>query len=107
MSLYVRTIKYKDTKELSVELEFLSACAKVEGHELMKLVLENTEMQTRFKNCASKLLRAMKRDGVIKLFVFESELESTEKMETIYLINKFPDLASIDSYSDNAIYVKL
>ena len=71
MSVSLHNIKFTDAKDLSVELEFIIACNKIEGNELIKISLENTEMQQKFKSAVSRLLKSIKKDGVIRLFVFE------------------------------------
>ena len=107
MSFSVKEITYTDPQSFSTELEFTVACSRVEGVDLLKLSLLNSDMANRFRSTAAKLLRAMKRDGVIKLFVFESELNVQEKMESVYLLNKFPELSLNDKLSETDIYIKL
>ena len=106
MSLSLHNIRFTDSKELSVELEFIFACNKVEGNELIKLSLENTELVQKFRSCATRLLRAAKKDGVIRLFVFEDEL-SQEKTECVYLLNKYPSLTEGSKEDPGVIYIKL
>ena len=107
MSVSLHNIKFTDAKDLSVELEFIIACNKIEGNELIKISLENTEMQQKFKSAVSRLLKSIKKDGVIRLFVFEEELNHTEKTESIYLLNKFPFLAGESEGSPTSVYIKL
>ena len=107
MSVSLHNIKFTDAKDLSVELEFIIACNKIEGNELIKISLENTEMQQKFKSAVSRLLKSIKKDGVIRLFVFEDELNLTEKTESVYLLNKFPFLAGENEGSTTSVYVKL
>ena len=108
MSLSLHNINYKDTKSLAVELEFIIACSKVEGKELVKLTLSNEDALLRFKNAATRILKAMKKDGVIKLFLFEDEFLIEEKMETVYIVNKFPFLSEVkNSPSQNSFYIKI
>ena len=108
MSLFLHGINYKDAKTLQTELEFIVACNKVEGKELIKLSLLNEEALLRFKNAATRILKNMKRDGVIKLFLFENEFSSEEKMETIYMMNKFPFLfESEEPRSESSLYIKI
>lgn len=106
MSFSLYNVKYTDAKDLSVELEFIIACNKVEGNELIKISVENTDNKDKFRVSASRLLRAMKKDGVIRLFVFEDDLFS-EKTESVYLLNKFPFLSENNELSPYAVYVKL
>lgn len=107
MLFSVKEITYTDSKNLSVELEFIIACSKVEGAELIKLKLLNENMAGRFANSAARLLKSMKKDGIIKLYLFENELSSQEKMESVYLLNKFPSLSDIKEFSQTDIYIKL
>ena len=107
MSFSVKEITYTDPNSLLVELEFTVACSRVEGIDLLKLSLVNLDMSKRFQSSSAKLLKAMKRDGVIKLFVFENELSSQEKMESVYLLNKFPELSLIEERSETNVYIKL
>lgn len=107
MSIALHTINYTDAKTLSVELEFIIACNKVEGNELIKLTLGNTDMKDRFKSAVSRILKSIKKDGVIQLFVFEDELEAQEKTESVYLLNKFPFLSDKNAGDSTTLYVKL
>ena len=106
MNTTVHTIEYKDKKSLNTELLFIIACERVAGRELVNVRLSNTETGATFRNSAAALLRAMKREGVITLFVFEDELRDQEKTESIYLVNKYPALASAEA-CETGIYIKL
>ena len=107
MSISLHKIKFTDAKDLSVELEFIIACNRVAGNELIKIVLENEDMKDKFRSSSSRLLKSIKKDGVIQLFVFENELTASEKTESIYLLNKFPYLLENADESLCAVYVKL
>lgn len=107
MSICAHNVKYTNTKELSVELEFIVACSKISGNELIIIKVENTESDQKFKNAASRLLKSMKKDGVIQLFVFADELALEEKTESVYLLNKFPDLIENCDTSPNTVYIKI
>lgn len=107
MSFSVKQITYTDSNSFSVELEFTIACSRVEGIDLLKLSLANPDSSKKFQSSATRLLKTMKRDGIIKLFVFENELNLQEKMESVYLLNKFPELSFIEEHSENNIYIKL
>lgn len=106
MSLSLHNIRFTDSKDLSVELEFIIACNKIEGNELIKLTLENTELVQKFRSSSARLLKSAKKDGVIRLFVFEDEL-SQEKTESVYLLNKYPSLAENSTGDPSVIYIKL
>ena len=107
MSLSLHKVKFTDAKNLSVELEFIIACSKIEGNELIKLSLENTEAQEKFKSAVSRILKSIKKDGVIQLFVFEDQLTEQEKTESVYLLNKYPSLIESSEMNPNSIYIKL
>ena len=107
MSPVQKKINFTDIKSLSVELEFIIACNKVEGNELIKISLDNTDMEIKFKSAVTRLLKAIKKDGAIQLFIFENELSEQEKTESVYLLNKFPFLAECNSADANSIYIKL
>ena len=107
MSISVHTVKYTSTKDLSVELEFIIACNKISGNELIMITLENTDMQQKFKNGATRLLKSMKKDNVIQLFVFADELSLDEKTESVYLLNKFPSLIEDYDTNQNTVYIKI
>ena len=107
MSLSMYNVKFTDSKELSVELEFIIARNKVEGNELIKLTLENTDMQQKYKSAVTRLLKSIKREGVIQLFIFEEDLILQEKTESIYLLNKFPFLSEIKNTDPSALYIKV
>lgn len=107
MSLTLHKIKFTDIKNLSVEIEFIIACSRIEGNELIKLSLENTEAEQKFKTAVSKVLRSIKKDGVIQLFVFENELKEQDKTESVYLLNKFPFLSGAEESDSCSVYMKL
>jgi hypothetical protein len=106
MDITVNTIEYKDKRSLGTELLFIIACEKVKGSELVNVRLANVESAATFRNSAAAILRKLKRDGVISLFVFEDEIASSDKTECIYLLNKFPSLAEMEA-SEMGIYIKL
>ena len=102
-----------------VSAAFAIAITAVAGfkHFMPSAVSENTTLSalsgtsntviSTAETSAVKLLKAMKRDGIIKLYLFEKELSDPEKMESIYLLNKFPELSEIEILSEKSIYVKL
>jgi len=106
MSLSLHNIKFTDTKNLSVELEFIIACNRVKGNELIRLSLENTDTAGKFRAAALRLLKSIKKDGIIQLYVFEDELFD-DKTESVYLLNKFPYLSENNEKSADAVYIKL
>ncbi len=107
MDIAVQKVEYIDINDLSVQLEYSVARNKVEKKELLKILLVNSDSSINFISSANKLLKSMKKDGIIKLFVFESDLNNLEKMETIYLLNKFPELSFTNDSSETTIYIKI
>ena len=107
MKPFVHSLEYKDYASMVTEIHFLIACDKVSGADLIKIELKNTEVTKRFISSVTRFLRALKKDGIIKLFVFESELSLSDKMESVYLINKFPMLQKESGGSESAVYIKL
>ena len=103
----VKKIKFTEYKELLKELEFTVACEKVAGNELMILEEDGGSGDGKFMQSAIRALKLMKRDGVIKLFVTASDLANPEKMEGVYLLNKFPYVSEKEYFSEFRIYVKL
>ena len=106
MDITFNTVEYKDKRSLGTELLFMIACERVRGSELLNVRLANAESSATFRNSAALILRKLKREGVISLFVFEDELASSDKTECVYLLNKFPKLAEIEP-AETGIYVKL
>ena len=107
MIFTVKKFKFTEYKELLKELEFTVACEKVSGNELLIIEEEGNLNGAKFVQSALRALKLMKRDGVIKLFVKASEILNPEKMEGVYLLNKFPQIAEADNSSETKIYIKL
>lgn len=107
MEISVHEIEYVGSKELFTELNFIIACDRVCHKELINVRLSNVSTAETFKNSATRILKGMKRQGVIQLFVFESEVNDSEKTESVYLLNKFPELSEKVSDNSNSIFIKL
>ena len=93
--------------ELNTEIRFLVASATVDNKSLMLLrfgVDLSERDQERIKTCVIKVLRVLKREGIIQFFVTREgfELDSTEAN---FLTNKFGDY--IQSYESGYAYIKL
>ena len=106
MDIVTYPIDFKDIRSLSTEVKFYIACERVAGRELLNIRPADEQESARFINAAVRLLKGMKRSGMIQLFVFESELADPDKTESVFLLNKFPELASRE-VSETGIYVKL
>jgi hypothetical protein len=107
MEVAVHRIEYTDSKTLFTELHFAIACDRISRKDLINVRLVNENVSETFRNSATRILKAMKREGTIKLFVFENDIENTEKTEVVYLLNKFPNLPEITSENPNSIFIKL
>ena len=107
MELSIHNVTYTDAKSLETEMYFAISCDRVAGKDLILITLENESASRRFISALTKLLRVMKRAGDIKIYLFESELEESDKMESVYLINKYPELASHELRRDSAVFIKL
>lgn len=94
--------------ELNTEMRFLFASAKVDGSEIVRIVLptgENEKENERISGCVIKLLRTLKKEKVIEFYV-NKEGFLQNSTEAIYFTNKFG--AYLDqSDNDNCVYVKI
>ena len=70
MEVKIYEITYKDVRDLALQLEFSVAIGRVEGRELIGFKVLNDDFESKGKNHISKILRGMKREGIVKLFVF-------------------------------------
>lgn len=107
MEISVHRIEYTDSKGLFTELNFIIACDRVSHKELINVCLANEGVAETFRNSATRILKAMKREGTIQLFVFEPEIDNSEKTESVYLLNKFPELSEQSTGNPNSIFIKL
>ena len=95
--------------ELNTELRFLFASAKVDGDEIVRIVLphcDNDKENERVVSCVIKVLRTLKKEKVIQFYVNKDgfTLNSTEAS---FIINKYGEFIR-DGYSDsNYIYIKM
>ena len=95
--------------ELNTELRFLFASAKVDGVELVKLdppLTDNEKEDARINTCVIKVLRTLKKDGVIAFYV-NREGFSVGSTEAVFLHNKYADHIEPDVTETLSIYVKL
>ena len=107
MEIKIYEITYKDIRDLELQIEFSVATGRVEGRELIGFKVLNDDFESRGKNHISKILRGMKREGIVKLFVFEDDLANHEKMESVYMLNKFPSLLENNNLSYDTVFVKI
>ena len=107
MEIKIYEITYKDIRDLELQIEFSVATGRVEGRELIGFKVLNDDFESKGKNHISKILRGMKREGIVKLFVFEDDLANHEKMESVYMLNKFPSLLENKNLSSDTVFVKI
>ena len=107
MNLFIKDVKYESLKSLETEIKLYIAMARVEGRELTCFALENPESCEIFYKSASRILRAMKRGGFIKLFVTKSDMQDHAKTETAFILNKHPELSHGIGKDSEFVLVKL
>lgn len=104
--LNIYRIEFKNAKALNTELLYLIASERARGKELVAFTVDNESDTDAFIRSCSKILKALKKDGYIRLYVFAAELDDNDKMETVYMLNKFPELEK-EEKRENIIFVKL
>ena len=94
---------------LNTEMRFLFAGARVDGEELVRLELphgDDEKENSRISGSVIKVLRTLKKDGVIQFYV-NREGFAAASTEASFLLNKYGEFIS-DGVSEPAyIYVKL
>jgi hypothetical protein len=99
----------QNRSELNTEMRFLFASAKVDGVELLKLDLPHTELDkenARINSCVIKILRSMKKEGIIEFYV-NREGFSVNSTEAIFLQNKYSNCIETNVTETASIYVKM
>lgn len=99
----------QNRSELNTELRFLFASAKVDKIELLRLdptLTDNEKENARINSCIIKVLRAVKKEGLIAFYV-NREGFAAGSTEAIFLHNKYPDCVESDAQDTDSIYVKL
>lgn len=91
MNLATNILTGTNSGLLKTEIMFFIAEAKATGHDLIKLKAEEKQLDT-----VSKILRSIKKEGTIQLFVFSDSFDD-KTTEIEYLQNKYPDIYEIDS----------
>ena len=104
--LNIYKIDFKNAKALNTELLYMIASERARGKELVAFTVDNSSDADAFIRYCSKILKTLKKDGYIRLYVLASELEDNDKMETVYMLNKFPELEK-EEKRENVIFVKL
>ena len=95
--------------ELNTEMRFLLASARVDGEELVRLDLphgEDEKENGRISGSVIKVLRTLKKDGVIQFYV-NKEGFAAGSTEASFLLNKYGDFIADGTKNPSYIYVKL
>ena len=95
--------------ELDTEMRFLFASAKVDGEELIRLILPVTEDEkenSRINGCVIKVLRTLKKESVIQFYVNREGFVAAST-EASFLLNKYGEFISDDISEAKIIFVKL
>ena len=95
--------------ELNTEMRFLFASAKVDGDEIVRIVLptgDSEKENERINGCVIKVLRTLKKEKVIQFYVNKDGfmLNSTEAN---FLLNKYGDYIKDDYMAANCLYIKM
>ena len=88
--------------DVNNEIRFLVAGARVDGKVLMRLNFSSEAVEKQ-KQYAVRVLRSLKKDGIIEFFVLSENLNA-DSTEAVYLMNKYGEY--IDESVD-CVYVKL
>ena len=94
MNIITYEIKGKNSDQITTEIIFFVTSAKTLEYDLIKLnlkLIENRELDEKRKALSDKILKSIKRRGMIQLYISAADFESTST-EAIYLGNKYPDL---------------
>ena len=95
--------------ELNTEMRFLFASARVDGEELVRLDLpfcDNEKENSRISGSVIKVLRTLKKDGVIQFYVNREGFAATST-EASFLLNKYGNFIAEGVNEPSYIYVKL
>lgn len=95
--------------ELNTEMRFLFASAKVDGEELVRLVLpfcDDEKENSRISGSVIKVLRTLKKEGVIQFYV-NKEGFAAVSMEASFLLNKYKDFIGEGKNDPACVFVKL
>ena len=98
MEAYIVKVKYETKKALKTDIVFNIASLRASGYEVAIFECVAPDNSVKFRNAASDILRKLKREGLIQLFVFGEDFESKDLTEIEYLKNKYPTLS--DSLTD-------
>ena len=104
-------INYMKPERLMTELRFNIASARASGFELIKIEFPKDDAPDAEKLVSSvlKKLRLLKKEGVVQFFANNDSFER-HATEAVYLLNKYPEIASDESLTDSAgqvVFIRL
>ena len=105
MEIRYQTVTGKYQRELKTEIMFFIASSKALGEELFILKIKPAfldERDARRTDSVSRILKDLKRRGIIQFFAVSSDFGSP-LTEIEYLKNKYPDITEIKS--DESFFV--
>lgn len=110
MNIINYEITGKNADQITTEIMFFVTSAKTLNYDLITLSLksiENKELDEKRKSLADKILKSVKKKGIIQLYISCLDFESTST-EAVYLKNKYPDLIlSPTNANENSFILKI
>ena len=107
-------MKYKEltlsgttADKIKTEIMYEVASAHIAGVELIRFDLDTSD-EIQYKRtfaAVTKILKAMKSDGVIQFFATPASMESYS-MEAQFLFNKYSEYLSDDTQTTGFVYVR-
>ena len=107
MDFVTYKIESSSAYDMKTEIIYTVKGAFVAGERLIVLNFVAEEPWSVLEPRAAKILRALKREKAIELFVDASELKDAAPVEAVYLLNKFPKLPESVDIGGKNIIVKI
>lgn len=107
MNIVINEITGKNTELITTEILFFITSAKTLSCDLIKLKIkpiENEERDAKRLLMINKILKSIKKRGLIQLAVMSSEFDN-KSTEVDYLRNKYSDLQSIFQSDNNVFFI--
>jgi len=108
MNIETYELTGKTTDLLTTEIMFFIASARAVKMDLVRLNIKKCftdEREAKRVGAIIKVLKSIKRRGIIQLFIFSNEMEN-HSTESEYLENKYPELSKI-SMAEEFFLLKL
>ena len=103
MKIFARTIESALPDQIATEIRFTVASARAGGYELISLKHDSEENN---ELALVKTLKAMKKEGKIDFFA-NADAFLQGSAEASYLVNKFPEIASIVESEEFFLIIKI